>query len=156
MELSKKEQDFIVLSHFQDHRRMEDLPVEYVKFTKTGELRMNPDAKLNHSTVTHYFVDIPICREMYFFLYNLGIKRYKNLLHHYEQHGIIPRVHKSFQKVSTRSNVVREDEIRNVITLITTLAEKTALPLPGRLPQFRDFKVMKLPSSDTKSSVYQQ
>ena len=156
VELDKKEQDLVILSHFQTHRPIDDLLVEYGKFTKKGVSRINPDAKINHLHVTHYFADLPICRDMYIFLYNLGIKRYKNLLRHFEEHGIIPRVHKSFQKLPRRSNIIPEIEIKNIKTFITTLAEKTALPLPGRLPQFRDYKVMKLPSSETKSSVYEK
>uniref|UniRef100_A0A0K8TWY0 DUF7869 domain-containing protein n=1 Tax=Bactrocera latifrons TaxID=174628 RepID=A0A0K8TWY0_BACLA len=31
-----------------------------------------------------------------------------------------------------------------------------ALPLPGRLPKFKDFRIMKLPSSKTKSSIYRK
>lgn len=153
MELDKKEQDLIILAHFQAHRRIEDLLVEYGKYIKRGESRINLYSGNSHLHVTHYFADISICRDLYFFLYNLGVKRYKNLLQHYDQHGIVPRVHKSTQKVPKRSNVISEDMIKNVTTFITTLAEKTALPLPGRLPEFRDFKVMKLPSSETKYSV---
>ena len=66
MELNKKEQDLIILAHFQAHRGLEDLLVEYVKFTKRG-FNNESRFKINHLTVMDYFSDILICCEIYFF-----------------------------------------------------------------------------------------
>lgn len=46
------------------------------------------------------------------------------------------------------------EEITKIVEFIKATSDRLALPLPGRLPKFRDYSVMKLPSSESKSSIY--
>lgn len=73
-----------------------------------------------------------------------------------DQNGINPRVHELSRKTPSRSNVLSIDDIDRAVQYIEAVAEKTAIPLPGRMPKFRDFNVMKLPSSETKSTMYKR
>lgn len=154
MELEKAEQDIIILGHLEMHRRKDYLKNEYKKLSAKSHYATN-DLLLKHK-IPYYFADVPICRTIYLFLHDLGLKRYKNIIEHYDQYGIAQRIHKSSGKASNRKNVVQASDIQNIVKFINTYAEKVAVPLPGRMPQFRDYKVMKLPSTDTKSSIYRK
>lgn len=63
--------------------------------------------------------------------------------------------HKLKNKPSTNKNVISEVDIKNIINFLKSYASQVAIPLQGRLPQFRTYdKVVKLPSCDTKAAVY--
>lgn len=76
---------------------------------------------------------------MYLFLYNMGLKRLKNLVTHYDENGLVPREHKSKNKLSERENVLSSDDIENVVKFLKTYSSRFVIPLPGRLPQCRNF-----------------
>lgn len=46
------------------------------------------------------------------------------------------------------------ETVLDIKKFIETFADNHALPLPGRLPAFKDYRVMLLPSDMTKSAVY--
>lgn len=67
------------------------------------------------------------------------------------------REHKSKDQLSTRPNVLTVTDVENVLEFLKTYASKVAIPLPGRVPQFRNFeKVVTLPSLDTKTEMYRK
>jgi hypothetical protein len=51
--------------------------------------------------------------------------------------------------------VVTATETSDVVNFLNKLADNTAIPLPGRLPQHRDYRVMKLPSEMTRQSIHE-
>ena len=51
-------------------------------------------------------------------------------------------------------NQTDRDEGDRIKRFIEQFANNHALPLPGRLPTHRDYRVMLLPSDMTKSAVY--
>ncbi len=53
-------------------------------------------------------------------------------------------------------NAARFEDKERALTFITNYADVHALPLPGRLPRFKDYNVMLLPSETTKASVYRE
>lgn len=115
------------------------------------------EIKLKHQHVQYFFAGTIICRDMYLFLHKIGIRRYRNIINHFDENGLALREHKSKNKLSTRENVITALDIENIVKFLKTYASKVAIPLPGRLPQFRNFKkVLKLPSSDTKMEVYRK
>lgn len=156
MELKKSEQDLIILGHLVSHRRSKVLENHYGQNTKRGKSRLRGAEHINRQDMQYYFADLPVCRQFYFFVYNIGKKRYENLIKHFDEHGLAPYVHISTGKTPNRSNVLSVTEIQKIVDFIRTFAERVAVPLPGRLPQFRDYKVMKLPSVETKRSVYKR
>lgn len=56
-----------------------------------------------------------ICREMYLFLHNMGLKRYKNIVTHYDENGLVLREYKLKNKSSERENVLTGCNIENVV-----------------------------------------
>lgn len=90
-------------------------------------------------------------------MHNIGKKRYQNIIEHFNEYGINLREHKALNKVQIRNNVLTNCDIQNVVNFIRAYASKVGILLPGRLPQFRKFdKVVKLPSSDTKSVIFRE
>jgi hypothetical protein len=102
--------------------------------------------------------DIPVCQKMYFFLFNLGGKtKYENIRRHLLKDGVSERVHKLSGKPPTvHRKLYLESDEQKVVDFINAYAAKHAMPLPGRLPNFKNFQIIKLPSCDTKSSVYKK
>lgn len=155
MEMEKSEQDLVILSQLQLFRRDQCLEGEYAKQVVKNKSRFS-HGSMTRQDVQYRFLDVPICRRMYLFLHNVGETRFKNLIKHFDKFGIASRVHGSTRKTPARDNVFTPTDVEKVVCFIKALAEKTAISLPGRLPQFKDFTVMKLPSSETKMSVYRK
>lgn len=94
---------------------------------------------------------------MYLFLHCLKIKRYKNIVHHFNKYGLSPRQHQLTGKASTNKNAITSQDIEKIVNFIKSYANKVAIPLQGRLPNARNFdKVVKLPACDTQVSVYRK
>lgn len=105
----------------------------------------------------YLFANLKICREMFLCLHNMGLKRYKNLATHYDANGLALREHKLKNKLSPRENVLSPEDIENVVKFLKTYSSKFAIPLPGRLPQCRNFdKIVKLPSADSRAEMYRK
>lgn len=103
------------------------------------------------------FVEPMFVKKMFCFIFDIGNKRYKNLLKHFENLGFCERKHGLSGKPSKRkSHVLSADSITRIVEYIKNVAEKFAVPLPGRMPNFKDYKLMKLPSSETKSAIYRR
>lgn len=138
MELDKTEQDLVILSHLLSHRSLPSLKHEDV-FKNPAPIPVKEDKAKNHQCVQYFFASSIICRDMYLFLFNMGIKRYKNLVKHFDENGLALREHKSKHKLSMRENVLTALDLENVVKFLKCYASKVAIPLPGRLPQFRKF-----------------
>ena len=93
-----------------------------------------------------------ICRTMFMFLHGVGHSRLENLIKHYASEGISNRVHKNAQR--RPHNQTSFEVTTRVKEFIELFADNHALPLPGRLPSYKDYRVMLLPSDMTKVFVY--
>ena len=47
------------------------------------------------------------------------------------------------------------NDINNVITFLQSYANKNGLPLPGRMPNYRDSRVILLPSDKSKADIFE-
>lgn len=155
-EMSKADQDLVYLSHLQFHRQ--DLSMEAIYDSQTRK-KYGKRAESDKSRIdtVYLFRGVYVCKKMFTFIYNIGNKRYKNLIQHFENVGFCERKHGLSGKPSKRkSRVLSVESVTRIVEFIKNFAEKFAIPLPGRMPNFRDYKVMKLPSSETKSAVYRR
>ncbi|KAL1502884.1 hypothetical protein ABEB36_007962 [Hypothenemus hampei] len=82
--------------------------------------------------------------------------RFENLQSYINTNGLGPRKHKLAGRKSTRKNIITAEMEFNAIQFIKTFAEKNSIPLPGRMPNFKDYCVMKLLSSECKASIYRK
>ena len=90
---------------------------------------------------------------LFLFVHAIGSRRLKNLTSYYDENGLTVRVHGNTRK--RPYNRTDSDEIEKVKRFIEQFADNHAMPLPGRHPTHKDYRVMLLPSDMTKSAVYQ-
>lgn len=154
-EMTKAEQDSIILAHLQQSRRILPLAAAYVQQDKKSRIRFTSDSMVRKD-VQYMFCQILVCRTMYFFLHDIGKYRFESLCRHFDSNGIVPRVHKSANKTPARNNVLSPAAIEEIVQFIKSFADNFGLPLPGRLPQFKNFDVIKLPSHETKNSIFRK
>lgn len=132
MELNKTEQDLVINSQLQSFRFLPNL-INDEHIEKSTPLSNNEAQS------------------------SVGLKRFKNIVNHYDNNGLVLREHKLKNKSSARENVLSSYYIETVVKFLKTYASKFAIPLPGRLPQCRNFeKVVKLPFSDSKIEMYRK
>lgn len=96
----------------------------------------------------------PICRRTFLFLHGISNKRYSNLVDHYKHHGVTPRDH-GLRGHSPPNTTCRE-ALEDVLAFIVNFASAVALPIPGRLPNFKNERVLLLPTDMTKIGVYRK
>lgn len=157
LELSKHELDLVMLSHIESAIICTDkLGDAYTKTTKWREHERQKGKDVERHKLMFTFYHLPVCRSFFLFVHACGPKRFKNLLRHFHTHGAITRVHALANKPSTHRRAFQPSDIQKAVKFIEYTADLLALPLPGRLPKFKDYRVMKLPSNETKASVYRK
>ena len=142
LELTRSELDLVILANIQAGR---------------GSPALFPDSGSSTSsrTAIHYtFGGKQICRTSFCFLYAVGHTRLENLIKHYKTQGLTSRVQKLSQ--SRPHNHTSFTVIERIKSFIERFADNHALPLPGRLPSHKDYRVMLLPTDMTKVFVFQQ
>jgi hypothetical protein len=75
------------------------------------------------------------------------------LIAHYNAHGLQPKEKKSGGR-KNNTKALTYEEITAAVNFLNTYAEQHALPLPGRVPGFKEDSVTLLPCSHTKAEVY--
>lgn len=134
-EMAKDELDLVILTHLQANRRC---------FEDQGGSRV---------CINYWFLGYKVCKTTYLFLYDMGPKRYKNLIEHFSQYGLVSRVHGNTKRLPP--NTIPFTISQDIVQFITNFATIHALPLPGRLPgQFSDDKALLLPTYMNKRHVY--
>ena len=137
LELDHDEVDLVILSHLRAHRSAPSDKAEVIR-----------------QKVQYSFAGKKICRSTFLFIHAISHHRYEELIVHYDISGTCTRVHKN--KGKSPHNVTSDSIIRHVKLFIENYATVHALPLPGRLPSHRDFRIMLLPSDITKAFVYRK
>lgn len=150
--LEKAEQDILLLGHISASKEDASLFPAYDEQQKFQKSSVRSQEK-SRKSVMYFFRGLVICRSFYFFLHAISNKRYKNLTSHYLKQGLCQRKHGLTGKIN-RKNFISEAEAVKVKNFIVNYAKKVAIPLPGRLPSHKNYKLMKLPSSDNKTVVY--
>ena len=136
-ELEKFELDMVVLGQLQAFQR-----------------NVSTDESTQRNTYMEFlFHGRRVCRETFMFLHTLSQKKYRTLLVHYSNAGLVSREHGNLH--STPHNRVPFEAIQAIVTFITRFAEIHAMPLPGRMPNHKS-KALLLPSDISKSEVYRQ
>ena len=154
-ELSHGELDLVILGNFEAHHRQQEFTESY-KAHKKDRARGKHSKAANYkfrSCTKYFFADLQVCKNTFAFLHAVGEDKLDALRKHYDEHGLVPRTHGNTGKKTT-GRVISSAETMDVVNFLTKLGETVAIPLPGRLPQHRDFRVMKLPSVMTRSTVY--
>jgi hypothetical protein len=135
------ELDMVVLAHLDAHRHASTDGAQ--------------DQGSHRVVIDYYFQGKRVCKDTYRFVHAIGPKKFKNLVDHFNNHGLVPRVHGNAKRLP--ANAISFDKTKSVIKFISNFAAIHALPLPGRLPgQFNFEKALLLPSQMSKRYVYRQ
>ena len=145
-QLDDHQLDMVVLSQLQALRTHPDQPLP--------ESRQSSDSSSIHRHTTFSFHKLRICQETFLFIHSIGHSRFKSLQHHFDEVGVIPRVHGNTKRLP--SNTCSQEEVDCILTFIDTTASVHGLPLPGRMLNHRDSDVILLPSDMSKSFVYRK
>lgn len=100
----------------------------------------------------YFFKGQQVCRTTFQFLYGVGKERLTNLKKHVCENGLIARRHGNTKRLP--HNVLPQEILTQAVTFIKNFGSEQGLSLPGRVPQFKNFDVQLLPSSETKSSIW--
>ena len=141
LDLTRSELDIVVLSqiHFLQST------------TRQPTLRQSHHAVGDKPRSTFYVNGVQVCLDTYLYLHCVSRKRYQNLVQHYQQNGLCPRIHGNTKRLP--ANSLPKDDIEYLTKFITNYARAHAMPLPGRVAGHRD-KVIILPTDITKLVVY--
>jgi len=94
---------------------------------------------------------------MFLFVYDVGRTRFANLIKHFEENNLSTRTHGSSGKRSTNKTAVSMEEREEVIAFINSYGQKHTIPLPGRLPDCKEYRrVIKLPPVFSRQKVYRE
>ena len=129
LELSRGELDMVILGQINS----QSSPQSHTKFFYKGDR---------------------VCMNTFLFLHAISDKRYRNLYKHWENNGLTPKIHGSHGK--SPSNATSLETVEAVLTFVRNLAAAMALPLPGRLPNCKDERVVLLPTDMSKMEVYRR
>lgn len=141
LELSKDELDLVVLGQIHSH---------YVPVTSQSDCR-----KTSYSS-RFFFHSKPICQKTFLFVHAISDKRYRNLVEHYRTSSLTvqTRSHGNFGSKSYKAASL--SSVEHALQFIKNTASAMALPVPGRLPNFKDERFLLLPTDMTKAEVYRQ
>ena len=98
------------------------------------------------------FRGIRICSDMFLLLHAMSDKRFKNICKHFDSEGLVERIHGNVRRLP--SNTCTNVQIDDLVAFIDNVAQSHAMPLPGRMPNHRDSRVLLLPTDMTKASIY--
>lgn len=132
VELTSAELDLVILGTIQSQ-------------TKRTSGRKRPRAN-------YFFNGQQVCRTTFQFLYGIGKDRLSNLRKHLRENGLTARRHGNTNRLPP--NVLPQEVVTQAVTFIKNFASEQGLSLPGRVPQFQNFDVQLLPSSETKASIW--
>ncbi|KAI4455778.1 hypothetical protein MML48_9g00002263 [Holotrichia oblita] len=149
--------DCLILSNIEAGIRYnEEFQGVYSEIAKRKIEGCRKGKEVTRHKIQFSFLGIPICRSLFLFIHACGKKRYGHLVTHYHKNGVTVREHGLANKPSTNPKSLKPAEIQKAVKFIEYTADLLALPLPGRLPKCKDYRVMKLPSNETRSSVYRK
>jgi len=144
-EMSSTELDMLVLANLDAHRHSSEK-------RSTGTSTVSDGRRV---AIDYSFRGKRVCKGMFLFAHGIGPKRFKNLVTHFEKHGLVSRRHGNTKRLL--ASTISFSRTQAVVAFIHHFATIHALPLPGRLPgQYSDEKALLLPSHMSKRHVYRQ
>jgi len=93
------------------------------------------------------------CKTTFLYLLNISNHKFQNIATHYDTEGLTSRVHGN--KGRLPHNTTPFDAKTHVKDFIITYAEDHALPLPGRIPGYRDESILLISSAESKRNVWE-
>ena len=102
----------------------------------------------------YFFKGQQVCRDTFQLLHGVGRERLSNLRKHLRENGLVARRHGNTSRLP--HNVLSQDVLQRTVTFIKNFASEQGIALPGRVPQFKNFDVQLLPSSESKALIWRR
>lgn len=141
-ELSQEELDIVIKSQLFAHRRS----------GSHTEAKKHKIKERERPFQEFYFKGKRVCRKTFCFLHGIEKKKMLAIAKSLDVDGLIPRVHGRVGKPPSHSLTYTDRE--RIKIFLCRYAKDNALPLPGRLPNHRDSRVLILPSDKTKEDIF--
>jgi len=95
-----------------------------------------------------------MCHDTFMFIHGVFRDKLQNLLKHYRENGVTPRVHGNTKRLP--KNTLSFECVKRIVDFIVNYAECHAMLLPGRIPGYKRSDLKLLPSSTTKTDVWRK
>ncbi|CAC5424720.1 unnamed protein product [Mytilus coruscus] len=141
-ELSKDELDMIIKAELFAHRCSGS--VTEAKKHKIKE-RERPYQEF-------YFKGKRVCRQTFCFIHGVEKKKLLSIAKSLDVDGLSPRTHASTGKLPKHALTFQDSE--RIKTFLIKYATDNALPLPGRLPNYKNHQVLLLPSDKNSVDIH--
>ena len=136
-EMTKAELDLVVLANLDGNRRC------------------TIDQQRSRVHIQYSFCGNIVCKTTFLFVHSVGTKAFKNLVAHFDENGLTPRMHGNTKRLPP--NAISYSTTKDIAQFITNFASIHALPLPGRIPGvYSDEKALLLPSNMSKRHVHRE
>jgi hypothetical protein len=117
-------------------------------------LQKNHKAKEREKPTQHYYFNgQQVCRETFAFAHAVSRKTINSIAQSLDKDGLVART--DGNKGKSPKHALTVQDVQNVKKFLVNYASKYGLPLPGRLPNFRNDKALLLPSDKTKADIFQ-
>lgn len=140
--MSREELDIVIKVELFSHRRTGSHTE--AKEHKTKE-RQRPYQEF-------FFNGNRICRATFCFIHGIGRKKLQAIAQSLDKEGLSARVHESVGKPN--KNALDYNDRERIRNFLCKYATDNALPLPGRLPNFKKANVLLLPSDKTTADIH--
>ncbi|XP_069108896.1 LOW QUALITY PROTEIN: uncharacterized protein [Argopecten irradians] len=101
-----------------------------------------------------YFNGIRVCRTTFCFIHGISKNKLQAISKSLDTVGLMPRKHGNSGKAP--HNALSVQDRQNIKTFLSKFARDNALPIPGRLPNYRSEKVLLLPSDTTAMDIFEK
>lgn len=142
LQCTREELDSIIKAELFAHRRSNTVTVSKKHREKVRERPFQE----------YYFNGYRVCRTTFCFVHAVERKKIHKIARSLDTEGFLPRKHGNAGKAPHNSLTVTDRE--RIKTFLTKYASDHALPLPGRLPNYKSEKVLLLPSDTTSADVH--
>ena len=133
-----------------------DMIIKVFHHRRSGEMtesRKHPSKEREKPRQEYFFSWRQVCRETFAFAHGVNRKKIDAIARSLDSDGLIPRTHGNTGK--SPKHALTLHDVENIKQFLNCYGNKFGLPLPGRLPNFRDSKVVLLPSDKTKADIHQ-
>ena len=94
----------------------------------------------------------PVCLKFFLLVNAIGKKRMRNLMTHFQENGLVARIHGYVHRRPKHS--LSLDDIESAVRFLLSYVEQHGLLLPGRVPGYSRSDIKLLPSSSSKRGIW--
>lgn len=144
MEITREELDMIIKAELFSHRRS----------GSHTEAKKHKIKERERPYQEFYFKGKRVCRQTFCFIHNIEKKKLLAIAKSLDSDGLSPRVHGSIGKQP--KHALKMIDTERIKMFLVKYAADNALPLPGRLPNYKNHQVLLLPSDKSSVDIHQE